>query len=118
MQARDPRRGEVWFADLDPAPPARGHEQAYPRPVLVISVNSYNRDKARLVVVLPITRTDWKNRAHIPLQPPEGGLVAASFILCDQVRTISQLRLRRPLGNVSPTTVRAVEDWLSFILGI
>jgi mRNA interferase MazF len=35
-----PRRGEIYFLDLDPA---RGREQAGRRPVLVLSIDAINR---------------------------------------------------------------------------
>jgi mRNA-degrading endonuclease toxin of MazEF toxin-antitoxin module len=43
-----PARGEVWLADLDPA---YGHEQAGRRPVLVISVDSFNAGASGLAVI-------------------------------------------------------------------
>ena len=54
--------------DLDPT-----REQAGKRPALVISTNGFNKSRADLVVVVPITSKDKGIPWHVPLQPPEGG---------------------------------------------
>jgi mRNA interferase MazF len=43
----EPRRGEIWLADLRPT---HGREQAGRRPVLVLSVDSFNSGPADLVI--------------------------------------------------------------------
>lgn len=48
----DPIRGQVWLADLGAT---RGHEQFGRRPVVVLSVDSFNAGPAGLVIVLPCT---------------------------------------------------------------
>ena len=67
----DPARGDVWLADLDPS---IGHEQAGRRPVLVISVDSFNIGPSNLAVVLPITSRQRGVPLHVSIAPPEGGL--------------------------------------------
>ena len=89
----DPRRGEIWLADLGTG---RGHEQTGQRPVLVVSDDAFNAGLAGLVMVVPYTSKVSKSKnipAHIRVDPPEGGLKTPSVILCDQVRTISKERL-------------------------
>src|SRR5919109_3255734 len=103
-----PNRGEIWLADLNPT---RGHEQAGARPVLIISTNPFNHGPAGVVFVLPLTRTDRRIPIHVPLDPPEGGGSARSYILCDAVRSIAKDRLGpHPWGSVSVATIRKVED--------
>jgi mRNA interferase MazF len=110
-----PGRGEVWFADLDPT---RGHEQRGTRPVLVLSVDSFNGGPAGIVTVLPVTSTVRPIPSHIPVQQPEGGLDVRSAILADQVRTIARERLVRRSGAVSRVTLSRVEEVVRILLGL
>src|SRR5438046_9651177 len=97
-QPTDPRRGEIWFGDLDPV---RGHEQGGARPVLVVSWDEYNRGPAGLLVVLPLTSRDRRIALHVRVAPPEGGLRRPSVIECDAVRSAARERLTEPSGVVS-----------------
>jgi mRNA interferase MazF len=110
------RRGEVWLVDFDPI---RGREQSGRRPALVLSVDAFNASKADLVTVLPITS---KARPHIPsrvpIAPPEGGLTVPSYVIGEQVRTISTQRLAKGLGNVSAATMSKVSDVVRILLGL
>jgi mRNA interferase MazF len=111
-----PSRGEIWLADLDPT---RGREQASVRPVLIVSRNSFNHGLSELVFVLPLTRTDRRLVAHIPIDPPEGGVKARSYILCDAVRSISKERLSGPRwGTVSAKTMAKVEETLRILMDL
>jgi mRNA interferase MazF len=107
-------RGEIWLADLNPT---RGHEQAGARPVLIISTNIFNHGPADLVFVLPLTRTDRRIPIHVPIDPPEGGVSARSYILCDALRSIAKDRLGpRAWGSVSAATLRQVADNLRILM--
>lgn len=110
-----PSRGEIWLADLDPI---RGHEQAGIRPVLVMSIDAFNHGPARLVYVVPLTRTGRRNSLYIPVTPPEGGLHARSFILCMSMRSVSTERLRERWGAVTPATLAVVADRLRMLLDL
>lgn len=112
--AIQPSRGEIWIASLDPT---RGHEQAGERPVLIVSANRFNRSPAELVFILPLTRTNRRIPAHIQIDPPEGGIHARSFILCDGLRSIAKERLGAgPWGKVSPQIMSKVENRLQTLL--
>ncbi len=109
-----PNRGEIWVADLSPI---RGHEQAGRRPVLIVSTDSFNHGPAGLVFALPLTRTDRRIPVHVPVDPPEGGVSARSYILCDAIRSIAKDRLgSRAWGDVSASTLRKVEDNLRVLM--
>lgn len=112
--AAQPLRGEIWSANLDPT---LGHEQAGSRRVLIVSTNTFNKGLAELVMVLPITRTNRGIPAHVVINPPEGGLSARSFILCDNIRSISKRRLgTQAWGSISPQTMAKVEEYLRLLL--
>ena len=110
-----PRRGEVWDIDFDPVV---GHEQGGRRPGLIVSVDAFNAGPSQLVFAIPITRTQRRVRAHVPVAPPEGRLSAPSVILCDALRSISRQRLRRRRGQVGPTTLTAVDYRLRVLLDL
>ena len=115
----DPSRGEIWLTDLGTG---RGREQSGQRPVLVVSDDAFNAGLAGLVMTVPLTSKVAKSRnipAHIPVDPPEGGLRTPSVILCDQLRTISKDRLgTTPWGTVSAPTLADVESALRLLLGL
>jgi mRNA interferase MazF len=110
-----PSRGEIWDLDFDPT---IGHEQAGSRPALILSVDIFNEGPADLLVVAPVTRTERKVRWHVPVKPPEGGLVAQSFIQCENVRSVSKQRMKRRRGRVSESTLQQVEDRIRILLGL
>jgi mRNA interferase MazF len=113
----DPSRGEIWLADFGAG---RGHEQAGPRPALVVSDDTFNANPAGLVMVIPLTSKIAKSKnipTHIPVTPSEGGLKTPSVILCDQLRTISKDRLgNAPWGTLAAATMTAVEDVIRILL--
>lgn len=110
-----PRRGDIWDADLDPA---IGHEQGKRRPVLVVSSNGFNLANNDLCVVVALTRRDRGLPIHVRIRPPEGGVVAASVVQCEQIRIASYTRLIRYRGRVNAATLAAVETRLRQILDL
>ena len=109
----EPRRGEVWLADLNPT---RGHEQAGQRPVVIVSDDTFNRGPAGLVIVLPMTSTIRNIPSHVVVSPPEGGLRNPSAIMCEAVRSISVERLVKRWGRLRPATLAHVEDCARILL--
>lgn len=110
-----PSRGEVWRVDLDPV---RGHEQGRVRPALVVSTDIFNHGAIGLVTVVPITSKVRPIRTWLRIEPPEGGLTQTSFIICDQIRTISKDRLGKRLGSISPASLAEAERRLKFLLDL
>jgi len=110
-----PRRGEVWRVEFEPV---RGHEQGGVRPALILSNNLFNQSGADLAVVVPLTTKFRPIRSFLKIEPPEGGLKQTSFIICDQVRTVSKSRLGKAFGSVSGTTLAEEERRLRFLLDL
>jgi mRNA interferase MazF len=111
----NPRRGEIWLADLRPT---RGREQAGRRPVLVVSVDLFNAGPADLIVVLPLTSTLRDIPLHVKVNKPDGGLKNDSAVLCEAVRSISKERLLSKCGTLSRTGMADVEDRLRVLLDL
>lgn len=99
---RVPSRGDIWDAYLDPVV---GREQGGRRPVVIVSNDSLNTAPSELCWIVPLTTRDRGVWAHPPLEIIEGVLPRPSFMLCDQLRSISHNRLKRYRGRVSPETL-------------
>jgi len=112
---RRPRRGDVWWADLDPV---RGHEQGGRRPAVVVSADRQNRSRIGLVIACPLTRSEAPRKLYLTIDPPEANLTFRSFVLVDHVRSISVERLGARIGRVNPGTLRLIEDHLRQLLGL
>jgi mRNA interferase MazF len=110
-----PLRGEVWRADLDPV---RGHEQGRMRPILIVSNDLINSSAANMVTVVPITTKPRQIRSFLKISPPEGGLSQTSYIICDQLRTVSKERLGKRFGAISRNVLQEVERRLKFMLDL
>ena len=108
------KRGQVWLVSFDPT---LGREQAGQRPALVVSVDDFNDSAADLVTVLPITSRARSLPTRIRIAPPEGGLRLESWVIGEQIRTVSKTRLRAYLGVVSSTTFGSVMDVVGMLLG-
>ena len=113
--AIQPRRGDIWLADLDPI---RGTEQAGQRPVLILSVDRFNRGPSGRVIALPLSTRDRGIPWHIPVAPPAGGLRRDSVILCDQMRALSTTRLVARWGQVEAGILAAVGTIVRRLLGL
>ena len=109
-----PLRGEIWAVDLNPV---RGHEQAGRRPCLVISDDIYNQGPAAKHIVLPVTSRNNGIPYHLTVTPPEGGLRLASYVMCDDIRSVSRERFGERLGAVSSQTLSLMKENLEMLLG-
>lgn len=114
MTASWPRQGDVWDIDFEPV---RGHEQGGIRPALIVSKDGFNASPSGLCVVVPITSRQRGWLSHIDIAPPEGGLTGPSAALCDQIRTVSRVRLIRRRGPVTAKTLSAVLQLIHRIVG-
>ena len=115
------RRGEIYYADLDPA---RGSEANKRRPVLIVSNDGLNRTVARLghgvVTVVPLTsNTDRIYAFQVLLPAFATGLPQDSKAECEQVRSIDAQRLAGPAAGQLPTDLLSrVDDALRLHLAL
>ncbi len=107
------RQGEIWQADLNPV---RGSEQAGFRPVTILSGNLLNQNLP-IVIVAPLT-TRIKGYKGNPILKPSAatGLKSESEMLVFHVRSVSQDRLVKKLGNIGPSDLALAVKTLNDIL--
>ena len=111
------KQGEIWLINLDPAV---GAEIKKTRPALIVNDNSLG--KLPLKVIVPIT--DWKDKYElapwmIKLEPnKQNGLNKDSSADCFQVRSVSETRFVKRLGNVDVSVMDDIRIGLSKILSI
>lgn len=106
-------RGEVY--DVDLGQPV-GHEPAFRRPAVVVSVDILNNNAGQLVLVVPITSASYGLRSHVEVEPGTSGLSHGSYARCDQLRVISTGRLSARMGMIAPDRMRAIDQALRFVL--
>jgi len=100
--------GAVLWADLGQS---QGREQADVRPCLVVSSRDHIREVDPLITVMPCTSHDrgWIN--HVPLRG-ELRLHRPTYIMTEQVRTVSRVRLLRPIGFADIECLQEALEWL------
>ena len=89
-----PRRGEVWWASLDPT---QGSEIRKTRPCLVLSANALNRLRSTVIVV-PLSTAA---QAHPPVTVAVGCRQRDAVAVIDQVRAVAKHRLREKVETAS-----------------
>lgn len=85
--------------------------------MLIVADYDYLEPVDALAVVMPLTkvRRGWPN--HV-LAVGETGIRRESWIMTEQVRTISRQRLKQHAGSLSPESFSAVTWWASVFLGL
>ncbi len=111
----NPRRGEIWLADLNPT---RGREQRGQYPVLIVSVDLFNAGPAELIVVLSLTSTLREIPLHVRIGKGDGGTTNDSVVMCEPIRSVSKERLVSNWGMLSPNAMDEVEDRLRVLLDL
>ena len=120
--SRNPKRGDIWFADLGEHPGTS--VQSGCRPVLIVS-NDIGNLHAETMNVLPMTRHLKKPDlpCHTELQPEfiteAAQMLEPSMILAEQVTTISKYQLRNFVGKIADTDfLNRIDHALSAQLGM
>ena len=115
MQSRQIKRGDIYYADLNPVV---GSEQGDCRPVLVVQ-NDVGNVHSPTVVVTPLTRNLRKNPlpTHVVI-PRSCGLDRDSLVLAEQIRTIDRSRLSNYIGRIGGDIQPAVDTALAICVGL
>jgi mRNA interferase MazF len=109
--SRPPRRGDVFWVNLDPVV---GTEIRKTRPAVVVSNDSCNRFGAR-VVVLPITSNVdslYPGEATVDVKGRPGRALG------DQLRSIDKRRLKARVSTLSADEMARIDEALAITLGL
>jgi len=106
-------RGEIRWADLNPA---RGHEQAGMRPVLILSQDIFN-DHSGTVIAMALTSQPQRAGFPLTLELETEKLPKRSWVKISQIRTLSVERIGKKIGRVSPEELAQVVEGLNEIIG-
>jgi mRNA interferase MazF len=109
--SRAPRRGDVYWVNLDPVV---GTEIRKTRPAVIVSNNSCNRYGTR-VVVLPIA-------SNVDSVYPGEAMVdvkgRAGRALGDQIRSIDKRRVKARLSTLTADEMARIDEALAITLGL
>jgi mRNA-degrading endonuclease toxin of MazEF toxin-antitoxin module len=103
-----PRRGEVYWVQLDK-----------PRPAVVLSVDPINKFALDICVVGITTVEHRKFSMRVPIGKGEGNLPLNCWAKCDQVTTLEKTLCRYPpIGALPAETFSRIEEQVKICLGL
>jgi mRNA interferase MazF len=105
-------RGEVRWADLSPA---RGHEQAGTRPIVVLSHDVFN-ERSGTVIALAVTSQAQRAGFPLCLELESSNLPKRSWVKISQIRTLSVDRIGDVIKKLPPETLSRLVDGLNEII--
>ena len=107
------KQGEIWNMYLNPV---KGSEQGGNRPAVIISGNMLNK-YLEVVIVCPLTTKIKNYKGNVILNPSnKNGLTDISEVLTFHVRSVSKVRVRSKIGQVSLEELNAIKATLNDIL--
>ncbi len=110
-------RGEVWWAEL---PEPRGSEPGYPRPVVVVQSDDFNRSRISTIVVVVVTSNLRLAEApgNVYLPRKASGLPKDSVANVSQLITVNKNFFTRRVGRLASHEFAAVEAGLKLLLSL
>jgi len=107
----NPLQGEIWLFDPDPI---KGNEIGKKiRPCVIISNNMVNSGASGLLFIVPLTSVNKGIESHVKINPPIGGVSVPSYALCEQMRSISKVRLVKKLGTIQSLSIlNEIRSWV------
>lgn len=110
------KRGEMYFADLDPVV---GSEQGGIRPNVIIQ-NDVGNCHSPTVIIAAITAKTRKTNlpTHVYVDSSRDGLEKDSIVLLEQLRTIDKSRLSDYIGQLNAEEISNLDNALAVSVGI
>jgi mRNA interferase MazF len=111
MAVLKPKRGDVWWVNLDPA---QGSEIRKRRPAIVVSNNLSNKtlDRVQVVPITSNTNRLFVSECLVTIKRTR------SKALANQIRTVSTERLSKRICSLSVKDLQAVESVVRLQLGL
>lgn len=112
----DIKRGDVVLVDLEPI---KGSEQGKTRPCLIIQNNVGNKISPTTIVAAITSKSEKEYPFTVFVKKGKGGLPKNSFVLLNQIRTISKKdRIIKVLGFLDSKIMGKVDSAIKVSLGI
>ena len=108
------KRGDVFFIENDQLKLSFPHEQAGPRPAVVIQ-NDIGNLHSPTIIVAYIT-SQWKKK--MPTHVITWKTIKSSVIMCEQIATVSKERLGRFCCHLSDADMTRVDKAIKVSLGL
>jgi mRNA interferase MazF len=105
-------RGEIRWADLNPA---RGHEQAGLRPVLILSHDIFN-ERSGTVIAVAIASQPQKAGFPLTFELKSLNLPQKSWLKISQIRTLSIEPIGKVIGKASLEELNQTIEGLNEII--
>ncbi len=106
-------RGEIYWADLDPA---KGREQSGQRPVLILSWDVFN-ERSGTVIAMALTSQPQKAGFPLTLELSDPALPKRSWIKISQIRTLSTERIGKRITKLAEKDLDFAIEGLNEIIG-
>jgi mRNA interferase MazF len=106
-----PKRGQIWWINLDPAV---GSEIKKRRPCVVVSHDTVNKMR-RTPVVVPLSNS---SKAHPPVVVAMPSAGPDSVAVVDQIRAVDKQRFITARGFVSTDDLQALEEAIARVLDL
>ncbi|MBA4389002.1 MAG: MazF family transcriptional regulator [Verrucomicrobia bacterium] len=106
-------RGDVFWDDLNPA---KGHEQAGLRPVLILSPEVLN-ERSGTAIAMALTSHPQRAGFPLTLEISSCSLPKQTWAKISQIRTISVERLGKRMGHISDDEMSQIVEGLNEIIG-
>jgi mRNA interferase MazF len=110
-------RGTILQVILDPT---LGHEIRKSRPCLVVQ-NDIGNKYSPMTIVVPIEGAEHVSKLYpinVFIPKGEAGLEKDSVAMCNQIRSVDELRFGKLYGVVSPKTMEKVDQALKISLDL
>lgn len=109
--SRTPRRGDVYWVNLDPVV---GTEIRKTRPAVIVSNDSCNQHGTGVVVLPCTSNVDslYPGEAMVTLKGRAGRALG------DQIRSIDKRRLKARVGRVTADEMARIDEALAITLGL